>query len=717
MSSTRDGELLVGELLAALARRQWDEFEGRWPHLVALAEAQPTVRAAMRYFEGVLANERDRDPARAERIFRQLLTTDLTPRWRSRVLLALGRTYDYQSRWDDAVSAYFACLPILADLGLPVEQAKAWKNIAIAYLKGFEHGDLGVEVLDPAAQYCRLALDTLGALPNPAEDDLALLSSVWHELGTVYTRRQAWNDAITCFEHEIALCQQINDPLGIGLAQVNLGEVYHERSRTDWPQALTTYQSALELIRAHGDAYDEADILADLGALHHDMGDLPLAVAYYTQAVEHLEALRGGMTSEAARAGFLADVADIYAHAILAHLDAGQPARAFNIMEQSRSRAFLDALEARSPELARQVYSPPATLREVQSALPPDTMLLEYFTTGLVEAREGRIESPALPRRHRFPPPRTLLFAVTADALHVFDTHVSPNDLRPASLDGVVERHFLAAPIRRTLYDRLLGPVAADAIGRRRLYIAPHGPLHYIPFQALVAPDGQPLLREDGPQVVHAPSATYLLRGVVATPSQAPLTCLAIGYNGQGEDRLQYAEAEAETVARLQGGSSVVGDQPKKNILYREAKRYRLLHLSCHGVFTPEDALLSALYTAPAETLTALDVLENLELDCDLVTISACESGLSRVRRGDELVGLTRAFAFAGARAYLSTLWRVDERSTQLLMTHFYGQVQAGRGFAEALRRAQLELCGHPDFSQPQHWAAFVLVGHLDRER
>ena len=112
--------------------------------------------------------------------------------------------------------------------------------------------------------------------------------------------------------------------------------------------------------------------------------------------------------------------------------------------------------------------------------------------------------------------------------------------------------------------------------------------------------------------------------------------------------------------------------------------------------------------------MTAAEVLERLHLRCDLVTLSACESGLSRVRRGDELDGLMRAFLFAGASALVSTLWRVDERSTLILMERFYREILAGVGFAQALRQAQLYLRSLPPFADPYYWAPFILVGRQD---
>ncbi|MFN8459061.1 MAG: CHAT domain-containing protein [Anaerolineae bacterium] len=124
-----------------------------------------------------------------------------------------------------------------------------------------------------------------------------------------------------------------------------------------------------------------------------------------------------------------------------------------------------------------------------------------------------------------------------------------------------------------------------------------------------------------------------------------------------------------------------------------------------------------SLRLGPDETLTALEVLKSLRLRCDLVTLSACESGLSRVRRGDELIGFMRAFSYAGARALVDTLWRVNDRPTRLLMERFYQEIEAGLGFAEALKRAQLyvkhlsDQTGQPLFADPYYWAAFSLIG------
>ena len=692
MTLESQAQALIDAFFAALVHRDLEECTGLQERVCALAADQPVYRYWCAYLSGILANERDHDWAKAERIFTKLDREQLERPLRSRVLLALGRTYDYQGLWQLAIHFYERSLSIFAELEQPIDQAKVWKQIAIAYRNGFARGDFGPEALDRAIENCQKALQTIDAIADASPDVLWLEGSIENTLGAIYMNLSRWDDSIACYQRDLAICRSLDDRFGAGLSLHNLGEVFQRRGSASWAEALHSYHQALEIVREFDDQYEQADVLANLAALHQEMGATVIALDYYAQAIAVIEGLRIGVSAEEARAGFFATVADTYANAALLCVQAGQLAQAFEYVEQARSRAFLDTLAARSPELTERLDAPTLTLAATQAALPPDALLLEYFTSGLVEARESRA-APGV-QRHRFPPEKTLLFAISRTAAQVFDLAISPNALRPSRLNSAVEQHFLKPTFRRTLYERLLAPAEALLRDRPRVYIAPHGPLHYIPFQALLAPDGEPLLREDGPQLVYGPSATVLFRSHQAGSERAAQPCLALGYNGTAQNLLRFAEEEARGVARLAGGHALIGPDPKKEALFGSAADYRLLHLSCHGSFDSEQPLQSALQLAFGEELTAAEVIERLRLRCDLVTLSACQSGLSRVRRGDELVGLLRAFMHAGAPALIATLWRVDEFSTRLLMDHFYHEAQAGAGFAEALKRAQLYLKG-----------------------
>ncbi len=109
--------------------------------------------------------------------------------------------------------------------------------------------------------------------------------------------------------------------------------------------------------------------------------------------------------------------------------------------------------------------------------------------------------------------------------------------------------------------------------------------------------------------------------------------------------------------------------------------------------------------------LQAWEIFEQVRLDADLVTLSACETALGAELAGEGLIGLTRAFHYAGARSVLASLWRVADDSTSELMKSVYGYLKAGVTKDEALRRAQREAIKQPKTSAPFHWAAFTLSG------
>jgi CHAT domain-containing protein len=98
----------------------------------------------------------------------------------------------------------------------------------------------------------------------------------------------------------------------------------------------------------------------------------------------------------------------------------------------------------------------------------------------------------------------------------------------------------------------------------------------------------------------------------------------------------------------------------------------------------------------------------SLDLHARLVVLSACETGLGKLSRGDELVGLQRAFLYAGTPAVVTTLWKVDDRATFELIRAFYTRLDSANP-VEALRQAQLEAMR--TFPHPFAWAAFGLTG------
>jgi tetratricopeptide (TPR) repeat protein len=706
---------LVEQFLNAVDLRQLAQLEIVLNKLDGLTQQEPACRDWYIYCLGVKANIIDNDWATAKRIFSELLQKDLEVALRGRALLGLGLNYELQAEWQVAVKTYNECLNIFEQLGQPIDLAKTWQNIAIALETGYTQGEFRANVLEQAVKHCRAALSILQQqTPN---DEISLLESkIYTTLGLVYRDLGDFGQAQTCFEQTITLSQQLADKLGLGYAYHGLGEILQYQD--DSAGALTSYLKAGEIYQEFGHTFEIIDILANLAALYHQLGQLSRALQTYQEAIGLIEALRAGVSTELGRVGYFATVVNTYMNAVLFCLDIGEPEQAFNFMEQARSRTFLDLLVAGAPEIAREAKAPTLTLAEVQAKLPADALLLEYFTIGLLEVGADAAAIRSTLPRHRFPPDKTLIFAVTHDQFEVYEADFSSNTLRPDNLENVVEDRFLRERMRRTLYDKLVTPAEKLLAGKQHLYLAPHGILHYIPFQALIAPDGDTLLRRAGPLLIYTPSATLLFTRPPRPqePAQTLPACLAIGYNDLD---LSAAEQEASKIVALMGGQTMLGGSIQKAEIYKQAPRYQFIHFSCHGEFNPEAPLESFLCLAPEELLTAVDVIQHLRLRCDLVTLSACESGLSRVLRGDELMGLPRAFMYAGTWSLISTLWRVREHSTQLLMNKFYQGIKSGLTFSKALQQAQLYL-KHSDeedresFTAPYYWAPFILFGPYD---
>jgi CHAT domain-containing protein len=250
------------------------------------------------------------------------------------------------------------------------------------------------------------------------------------------------------------------------------------------------------------------------------------------------------------------------------------------------------------------------------------------------------------------------------------------------------------------LYDWLIRPIEGQ-LGGRRMLVVPYRALHYVPFHALY--DGSNYVIERR-EVCCAPSAA-VLRHCLAAPRQ-PIRRGALF--GVSDERNPRVRDEIGALAPLFSQAvTMLDDRASRASLFEHSASAQVLHLACHGRFRPDNPLFSALQLADG-WLTVRDAY-GLHLACELVTLSACETGVSALAPGDELIGLARGFFSAGAPALLVSLWTVDDEATARLMIAFYTHLQDGAGPAAALRTAQCQLL--EDQPHPYFWAPFILLG------
>jgi len=263
----------------------------------------------------------------------------------------------------------------------------------------------------------------------------------------------------------------------------------------------------------------------------------------------------------------------------------------------------------------------------------------------------------------------------------------------------------------RELWDILLAKPLARLADVRSICIVPNGPLHYLSFATLG--DGVQNLVERAP-LYYAPSASVLKYTIERRGAVTNRRVLAVGNPDLGSQALDLPFAEREVAAMAWSFPEVTAlTRGKATEAWVRAHigEYGVIHLATHGEFDAVNPLFSALRLAKDAQfdghLEAGDVFD-LKLNADLVVLSACQTGLGRIGSGDDVVGMNRSFLYAGTHAVVSSLWRVSDISTAILMKQFYREYSQ-RNKAESLRRAMLHVKNR--YPHPGYWGGFVLVG------
>ncbi len=636
------------------------------------------------------------------------------------------------------------------------EQATVQKNLGQVYLQQ--------KKLPPALMSFRQAaqLDLqLGAQRGLLYDYL--------NLGQTHQALQQADSALAYLARAESLAVALHDPRALAKAWYTEGLAHlqknnHQRARAAWDQALAQAQAT---------QLDEVQwrCLWQLGALTRQENDPERAWDFYARAIAALERLSGRIKVEEYRCGFIDDKSEIYEEAVLLLLHLKREAEALQVAECAKSRSFADllangkiglashagstllarreralaaiafvqgqitALQAQAqagtraqiaaladsldawqraysallvemktanPELADAVSVAPLPVAEVQAMLTDRVALVEYFFA------KDRLVSWVVER--------TQVRAVATQ----FDRNRLSEDI--AQFRKAIAKRASTESFAMALYEQLIEPVAPWLQNAKQLLLVPHGALHYLPFAALQRADSTYLI--DTHALALAPSATVFgfchrkNSSFLSQPNQ-DYRILALGNPDVGNPRLDLPFAEKEIKSLEQTFGEIISFTRKEatpKALLAIAGAANVLHFSCHGVYDERNPLFSALLLAPDSThptgrLEAHEIF-GMKLNTSLVMLSACETGLARVSGGDEVIGLTRSFIFAGAPALIASLWSVDDLATAITVKRFYRYLKAsgGVGKAQALREAQRFVRDYHN-SHPAYWASFGLTG------
>ena len=728
------------------------EFQNALGNLVG---ALPVMRSMGRQSEGLalnniaLAYRMLGDYNKAEDYLRQavrLLAPPASPTDRGKALMNLGRLRAIEGDWTGASPLLTQAEALLRDSPDATARGDIENNLGqLGYLQGdlqgsLEHLARAKEIYQPvhSAQgmaavdhFSGLALAGMGKteealdrfqtalqirlsarLLDDAADTLVAMARLQRNRGDVAAAKAS-------LEHAI----QIGDELRVRVATADLRAAYFTSKQPAYGEMIDLLLQA----RKPGDSEDLAaqalaleersrsrSLLEGLASRRHDilggtagewLADERRVVRTISFKSQQLAQLPSPPEAAAQRAALLKDVGDL----------------------QTEYFRLEGVLAERNPRQAAVATTPPLGLTGIREALDSETVLLEFALGS----------------------ERSYLFVVTSGDLKCFQlpgrSFIEPLARLVASLAGARSTR-LAQPAQERRFrsaaeelSRMLFADSAAMLKGKRLLLAPDGILHDVPFAALPAPDEPGSLLGIAHELVNVPSASVLgaLRGNPTRRSPGALRVAVFAdpvFDGDPRvppaarrtgslSSLPYSMQEAEWIERAAVSASVkrfTGFEAAKQALARpQVQSADILHIASHATIDETRPELSGIYFSqadasgkPIDGLLSLYEVYDLNLPVQLAVLSGCRTGLGKGVGGDGLVGLSRAFFFAGASRVLVSLWEVSDEGTAVLMREFYRSLASnGLAPAAALRSARKALYGDPRWRDPSYWAGFVLEG------
>lgn len=588
-------------------------------------------------------------------------------------------------------------------------------------LLSLAYRDLAI-VMSYAGELAKAELFAREALKHPAQNPAIVAGPAYKVIADVEVRRRRFREAVEAYDQAASVSSERFKPLvlaSLANALIDSGDLLRARAviatvkLTDrnaaleaqfgrtrarlllaegrLPEALQAYQVLATTEGGSDSAYQRLWALEGASNAQLALGNKRAAADELTRALDSLDTVRARFRSEEIKLGLFADFQSLFERAIGLYLDLNDGPRALDASEKSRARAYLDSVRGRAPAASPTFNASPVAA--TRSLLAPDERVLEFHSL----------------------PDRLAVWVISRDAV----------ELRTVAKSRTQLTEDVEA-LRYAITNGLGSAIAkADAIGAeiiaplgltagQRLVVVPHGPLHYLPFQALRV--GGAYLVERHP-IAAVPSlgiaAQLLARGSVA---RAQLTAFGNPQIAPQYDLPGAQREVTELVGVFSGAASFLGADATKSRFKQVAPDSRMLHVAAHAKADLVDPLHSQILLATENNRQSfLEADEILALDLSkvsLVTLSACDSALGRVASGDEVLGFPRSFLSAGVASMIASLWPVADEATSVLMTTTYQQLHQGIDLQAAMQAGQLAVMRQNRFAHPFFWAPFNVIGN-----
>jgi CHAT domain-containing protein len=537
-------------------------------------------------------------------------------------------------------------------------------------------------------------------------------------------------------------------------SQFTLAEIAVKENKLD--DALSLFENAKNTAKKSFLQDFEWKAYSALAGVRIKKGQIAEAITDLKSAVSIIEKLRAGLTGASSKTGFASDrgIQDVYVMLVKALMAQGQIQEGWQFSERSRARAFIDALGSKAGQFAdpqlnqaldeeRKLRSDVELAERKLALAPPSAADLAQIQSKLTIARStyqakfnvitekwpqmapmlqvGKLEADVVTKR--LTPKRALLEYM------ILDDSIAYWLLTPGNFDGGILKvnpaylrekvnsyrelmqnfatvEATSKDLAKAILDEPLAKLNQTQPATTSLVIVPHLDLHYLPFSSLPFKDGHVL---DQYAVTYLESSE-MLKFLHEKPVQAQNKVAAFANPDRGPNmNLPFAEREVKSIQRTFSkmtahfGKDATIDAFKKAVGTAE-----ILHFAGHGEFDGINPSASRLLFSGHDDLKVSDIL-TIDIQSKLVMLSACETGLGSISAGDEIVGFNRSLFFAGSTSVISSLWRVSDVASSVMVKRFYRNLADGQDYEESLRQSQLLVKKY--YKHPAYWSPFKLSG------
>jgi len=630
------------------------------------------------------------------------------------------------------------------------DQATIYKNIGMIQ-RTMGRDDLALSSFEQAA-----AIDsTIGSRRGLAYD--------FRNIASIYIARKELATARNYCDRSMQISRAIGDRRNQAQCQLEYGRLHFLDNKPDSARVYFTQAAAaanrLFIADIEWRAYKN---LAETDTLQKNTED---AIRNYYLALDVIEKMRARIKVEEYASGFVDDKMEVYGALISLLFANNRGGDALMLVERAKSRSFLDLLgnkkiafkngmdEAMGDSLQTQMQALQSKLfylrtsadsvhaRQAVALEVELDMLKNAYSAHLLKMQET---NPQLSDMMSVNPwPIEKIQAMLPDSAAILEFYFYKDYLYSwfvkwdhyvfkkqqvneqqiiqeiVDLRQALEKQLSITKWSQELYNVFFTPWESDLVTVKQVVIIPQGQMHYLPFAVLQDQVGEYFGLKKANAI--APSATVygfcMARGdSLLGRDRRSMPLLAFGTPDLGDNSwsLPVASLEVNAMTRYYPTVNSFFEKRASETNFLDQHEYPpLLLFSCHGQYDDANPMLSALLLAPDSSndgrLEAHEIF-SLNLDAFVVAMSACETGLGAIHGGDEVIGLSRSFIYAGTASLLSSLWKVDDLATAVLIKRFFRYLAEGKSRAEAIQLAQkvvyTEINPYPAF-----WGAFTITG------